>query len=135
MKIRRRKWRPTIGSVPLRWDGGHDATHLQKNANVWAPPAPRSLLKISFTRRVDYSKGPHALLFWIPIGHHRRQPRVGTAASRALRSQFRNPDQVEDRAAEHEQPIYLRQPAEFHLLQRPNLLQPSERLFHQPSFA
>ena len=64
-----------------------------------------------FARRVDHAKRRAALLFWIPLGHHRRQARVGTTALRPLRPQFRDTDQVKDRAAEHEQPIYLRQSA------------------------
>jgi hypothetical protein len=39
------------------------------------------------------------------------QPRVGSAVSRALRPQFRDTDQVERRAAEHEQPVHLPQSA------------------------
>jgi hypothetical protein len=58
------------------------------------------------------------------------QPGVWSVASCALRSQFRDADQVEGRAAEHEQPIHLRQPAQFHLLQGADLLQPAERFLH-----
>ena len=38
--------------------------------------ASRSLLKISFCALCGSFQEPHALLFWIPLGHHRRQPRV-----------------------------------------------------------
>jgi hypothetical protein len=38
-------------------------------------------------------------------------PRVESVASCALRPQFRDTDQVKGRAAEHEQPIHLRQSA------------------------
>ena len=60
---------------------------------------------------------------------------LGPAVSRALRPQFRDTDQVKSRAAEHEQPVHLRQSAQFHLFQGTNLLQPSERFLHQPAFA
>jgi hypothetical protein len=61
--------------------------------------------------------------------------RVESVASCALRPQFRDTDQVEGRAAEHEQPIYLRKPTQFYLLQRADLLQPSEPFLYQPALA
>ena len=66
---------------------------------------------MSFARRVDHAKSRTLCCFGFRSGHHRRQPRVRASASRALRPQFRDTDQVEGRAAEHEQPIHLRQPA------------------------
>ena len=78
---------------------------------------PRSLLKIPFTQRVDHSKKRTLRLSFVvwasdlpPMspGNRRLGPLL---ASRALRPQFRDTDQVEGRAAEHEQPIHLRQSA------------------------
>jgi hypothetical protein len=75
----------------------------------------RSLLKIPFAERVDHSKKRTLRLRFLwrfrsaPMSG---QPKVGSvASSRALRPQFRDTDQVEGRAAEHEQPVHLRQSA------------------------
>ena len=51
----------------------------------------------------------------------------------ALRDQPGQPHQVVRRATEDEQPIHFGQPAQLHLPQGPGLLQPSERLLHQPA--
>jgi hypothetical protein len=119
--------------------------HLGMTVCIWAANLGkailRSLLKIPFTQRVDHSK-KRTLRQSFVVGASDLppmpawQPKVGSvASSRVLRSQFRDPDQVEGRAAEHEQPIHLRQSAQFHLLQGPDLFQPSERLLHQPASA
>ena len=86
------------------------------------PPArfrsqSRSLLKIPFTQRADHSMNRTlrlsfcCLSFRLLLDCWPWQPRVGSVSSRALRPQFRDTDQVEGRAAEHEQPIHLRQSA------------------------
>jgi len=51
----------------------------------------------------------------------------------ALRDPPEQPHQVVSRAIEYEQPVHFGQPAQLHLPQRPGLLEPSERLLHQPA--
>jgi hypothetical protein len=76
----------------------------------------RSLLKIPFRQRVDHSMKRTLRLSFVVLTSDRPptttwQPRIWSVASRALRPQFRDADQVEGRAAEHEQPVHLRQSA------------------------
>jgi hypothetical protein len=102
---------------------------------------PRSLLKIPVMQLGDHVMSRTLALSVVVLAPARllqadlKSGRREWVGSRALRPQFRNSDQVEGGTTEHEQPVHLGQSAQFHLLQGPDLLEPSERLLHQPAFA
>jgi len=81
---------------------------------------PRSLLKISFAQRVDHSKKPQAFAVLASARPPSAVTETGSfASSCVLSSQFWNTDQVEGRAAEHEQAVTFASPRSFTFFRDP----------------